>query len=390
LSKQQTSFGKAIAATWERSPKQSLEILLYIKDTKMRKIIYCASLMAFCACNAYAQSSVTLYGRVASGLDFVTNVATPTGQSKDNFRFGSNQYSYSWFGLQGDEDLGGGVHAVFKLESLFTSGTGQTPPNTIFTRDAYVGLSDNKYGSIWFGEAMSLTDETGWFIDPLQEQVGTGIGNFAYGRAWGPRSNVVTYNSPNWSGFSFRVQNGFGNTAGNFQAGRQFSVSSQYTGASFAAYGVYEEIRDANGDFSDLYASSREYMAGATYTIGGLKFYTGYQQLVSSGQYTVATTFNPDAATRSQQEWVGASYQATPALAFQAGWYHGNVNHGGGTGNLGAIGTTYNLSKRTFVYLTFGAMFNGKSAAFPVETADSLPQTGHNQQGGYIGILHTF
>ncbi|KAA1000917.1 porin [Paraburkholderia panacisoli] len=356
----------------------------------MRKIVSCIALMACGVCNSYAQSTVTLYGRIAAGLDFVTNVATPEGQSKNNFRFGSNQYGYSWFGLKGDEDLGGGVHAVFKLESLFTSGTGEIPPNTIFTRDAYVGLSHDKFGSIWFGRAMSLTDETGWYIDPLGEQVGTGIANFAFGRAWGPRSNVVTYNSPNWGGFSFRVQNGFGNEAGNFQGNRQFSVSAQYTLASFAAYGVYEELRDANGKFSDLYTASRLYMIGGTYQLGAVRFYTGFQQLVSSGSDTVSTTFNPFGATRSQQEWLGASWQATSALALQAGWYHGNVNHGGGTGNLAALGSTYNLSKRTFLYLTVGAMFNGKQSAFPVETADSQPLPGHNQQGGYFGIMHYF
>jgi predicted porin len=43
----------------------------------MQKIILCAALVACGVCNTYAQSSVTLYGRVASGLDFVTNVATP-------------------------------------------------------------------------------------------------------------------------------------------------------------------------------------------------------------------------------------------------------------------------------------------------------------------------
>jgi predicted porin len=56
----------------------------------MKKLVCCASLMALCAGNTYAQSTITLYGRVASGLDFVTNVATPNGQSKDNFRFGSD------------------------------------------------------------------------------------------------------------------------------------------------------------------------------------------------------------------------------------------------------------------------------------------------------------
>jgi predicted porin len=97
-----------------------------------------------------------------------------------------------------------------------------------------------------------------------------------------------------------------------------------------------------------------------------------------------------NAINGDQQEWLGASYQPTSALAIQAGWYHGNVNHGGGTGNLGAIGTTYNLSKRTFLYLTVGAMFNGKNSAFPVEATDSQPLPGHNQQGGYAGIMHFF
>jgi predicted porin len=356
----------------------------------MKKLALLAAFTAIGICNANAQSTVTLYGRVASGLDFVTNVATPNGQSKDNFRFGSDQYGYSWFGLKGDEDLGGGVHAVFKLESLFSSGTGQIFTNELFIRDAYVGLADDKFGSIWFGEAMSLADETGWYIDPLGEQVGIGVGNFAYGRAWGPRSNVVTYNSPSWGGFSFRAQDGFGGEAGNFRGDRELSVSAQYTLVNFAAYGVYEELRDSNGYFSDLFSASRVYMAGATYQLGPVKLYAGYQQLVSSGQNTVATAFNPYAATRSQQEWLGATYQVGPALAFQAGWYHGNMNHGGGEGNLAALGTTYNLSKRTFLYLTLGEMFNGSKSAFPVETADSQPLPGHNQQGGYIGIMHFF
>jgi predicted porin len=355
----------------------------------MKRLVLAATMVALGTCNAYAQSSVTLYGRVAAGIDYITNVATSNGNSANNLRFGSNQFGYSWFGLQGNEDLGAGVHAVFKLESLITSGTGQIPPNTLFPRDAYVGLSHDSYGSIWFGRAMSLTDETGWYIDPLGEQA-TGVGNFAQGRAWGPRPNVVTYNSPKWGGFSFRVQDGFGNEAGNFQGGRQFSTSFAYTLASFSAYGVYEEIRDANGKFSDLYAASREYMIGGTYQLGAFKLYGGYQLLASSGADTVATSLNPYGATRSQQEWLGANYQATSALAFQAGWYHGTVNHGGGTGNLGALGATYNLSARTVVYLTVGAVINGKNAAFPVEATDSPPLPGHNQQGGYFGIMHYF
>ncbi|MCR4471583.1 porin [Burkholderia sp. SCN-KJ] len=355
----------------------------------MKRALYFASVLVLAAGTAHAQSAVTLYGRVASGLDFVSNVATANGQSKTNYRFGSNQYGISWWGLTGDEDLGGGLHAVFKLESEFTLGQGQLPDASLFNRYAYVGLADAQYGALWIGRVMSLTDETGYYLDPFGEQA-TGIANFAKGRAWGSRANTVTYNSPKLAGFSFRLQNGFGNDAASFRNSRQFSASATYSKGGFNGYGLYEEIRDANGKFSSLYSASREYMIGATYQVSALKLYAGYQQLVSSGKDTVADSTNPVKATRNQQEWLGATYQVNSALSFQVGWFHGNVNHGGGSGNLGVVGTTYSLSKRTFLYATFGAMFNGGIASFPVETADSLPLQGRNQQGGYIGMMHYF
>ncbi|WP_250481737.1 porin [Caballeronia sp. NCTM5] len=337
---------------------------------------------------AQAQNTVTLYGRITAGLDYVTNQGTASG-SANVFRFGDNRFAGSWWGLTGDEDLGGGTHAVFKLESMFSPATGQFAEQSEFDRYAYVGLQNQTFGSLWLGRSMSLTDTLGYYIDPFGEQ-SIGIGSFAKGRAWGSRANTATYNSPEWAGFSFRVQNGFGNDASGFQHNRQFSVSSTYNLGNLSAYGVYEEIRDANGKFSSLYSASREYMAGATYSLQAFKFFAGYQQLVASGQDIVANDTNPYGATRNQQEWVGLTYQMTPALQFQAAYFHANVNHGGGVGNLGVLGASYALSKRTLLEATVGAMFNGGKAAFALEAGDIAPLQGHNQQGGYVGIVHTF
>jgi predicted porin len=337
---------------------------------------------------AHAQNTITLYGRVAAGLDFVNNVATSDGGSHNLYRYGSNQYGPSWFGLKGDEDLGGRWHAVFNLESQFSSGTGQLPDQNFWNRYAYVGISHDNFGSLWLGRAMSLTDETSWYIDPIGSQK-TGLANLSKGRAWGSTQNAVTFNSIKYNGFSFRLQNSLSNQV-DYRASRQYSVSAMYTGGAFAAYGVYDERRDANGKFSNLFSASREYEAGATYQIESVKFYLGYQQLVSSGQDTVPDAKNPNGANRSQQEWVGVNYQVTPFLRVAAAYYHGNVNHGGGNGNLGAIGAWYNLSKRTMLYATAGAMFNGGIANYGVEVNDALPLAGHNQQGGYFGVLHYF
>jgi predicted porin len=355
----------------------------------MKKALMVAALSCAGICTANAQSSVTLYGRVSSGLDFVSNVAQADGSAKNNLRFGSNQFGISWWGLKGSEDLGGGLKTVFNLESMFTAGTGALPGDSLFNRFAYVGLASDKLGSVWLGRAMSLTDETGFYLDPFGEQA-TGIANFAKGRAWGSRANLITYNSLNYGGLEFRGQYGLGGVAGNNRSGRTASASVNYNLGSLDLRGVYEEIRDANGKLSDPYAASREYMAGGTYTLGQVKFYVGYQLLASSGKDTVASSDNPSGATRNQQEWVGVNWQATPALLLQAGVFHANVNHGGGDGNLGVLGANYYVSKSTVFYATYGAMFNGNSANFPVETADQLPLAGHNQQGAYLGVMHYF
>ncbi|AIO35652.1 gram-negative porin family protein [Burkholderia cenocepacia] len=354
----------------------------------MKKKFVCMILTSLGACAAHAQSSVTLYGRVSAALDFVNHVATPNG-SKSLFRYGNNQYGASFLGILGKEDIGGGTKIVFNLEDMFFSGNGQVIGNALWNRYAYVGVSNDRYGSLWAGRAMVLSDATEWYLDPFVAQQ-IGVLNFSRYRGTGQAVNALTYNSPEIHGLSFRLQNGFGNTAGNFKAFRTLSASVQYSLGGFTGYGLYDERRDANGNFSSLYGNSKEYMVGATYQLQGWKFYTGYQQLVSSGSDTVVDPTNTVGATRANQEWVGVSYQVNPPLQLQAAWYHTNVNHGGGSANLAALGATYNLSKRTFVYVVVGAMFNGANAAFPVETQDSPPEQGHNQQGGYVGIMSYF
>lgn len=356
----------------------------------MKKLILTTALISIGMSGAaWGQSTVTLYGRINTSIDYVTGVGTANGSS-NVLRFGDNRFAGSWWGLLGDEDLGGGTHAVFRLESMFSPATGKLVEQpSLFDRYAYVGLANDRLGSLWLGRSMSLTDTLGANIDPFGEQE-IGIGGFAKGRAWGSRANTVTYNSPEWAGFSFRLQNGFSNDPTGFQHNRQLSASATYTLGNFAAYGVYEEIRDANGKFSSLYSASREYMGGVTYQLNALKLYAGYQLLAASGSDIVADAANPHGATRNQQEWVGLTYQLTPAVQLLGAYFHANVNHGGGSGNLGVVGATYSLSKRTTLAATFGGMFNNGNANFSLEAGDTPPLPGHNQAGGYVGIIHTF
>ena len=54
--------------------------------------------------------------------------------------------------LRGDEDLGGGTHAIFDLQSGFNLNNGaQSAAGLIFNRQAFVGLRNDHYGTMTAG-----------------------------------------------------------------------------------------------------------------------------------------------------------------------------------------------------------------------------------------------
>ncbi len=60
------------------------------------------------------------------------------------------------------------------------------------------------------------------------------------------------------------------------------------------------------------------------------------------------------------------------------------------------LGTTYNLSKRTFLYGTVAYMRNSGNSNFSLiassrdATNGTNPLTGESQTGAYVGIMHNF
>ena len=103
---------------------------------------------------AHAQSSVTLYGILDAGITFVNNTGgAHVWKFDDGISYGNR------IGFRGVEDLGGGLQAVFVLESGFRLGTGQYLfGGAEFGRQAYVGLK-NAWGTLSFGNQLDMTEE---------------------------------------------------------------------------------------------------------------------------------------------------------------------------------------------------------------------------------------
>jgi GBP family porin len=86
---------------------------------------------------AHAQSSVTLYGLIDTGVVYTNNQASNSGPGHSAWQENGGMLSNSVWGLRGSEDLGGGLSAIFRLENGFCVNNGKTYyPDTIFGRQA--------------------------------------------------------------------------------------------------------------------------------------------------------------------------------------------------------------------------------------------------------------
>ena len=142
---------------------------------------------------AFAQSSVTLYGRVNTTVERqeVGNVKT-TGLFDNNSRFG----------FKGTEDLGGGLKAGFQLESGFNSDTGASAA-TFFGRQSEVNLSGG-FGTVrlgnFFPESYYATAD---YISMNNHNTGSSADALYYDPVWfgalGTK-NKIGYRSPTFGG----------------------------------------------------------------------------------------------------------------------------------------------------------------------------------------------
>src|SRR3989344_2574195 len=228
-----------------------------------KHLIALAALAA--ATSAMAQSSVTLYGNLDASigrkqtLDVeVDGFGNLTGISKSGAtKVDSSDLYESFFGMRGEEDLGGGLKALFKLEAPIAVDTGAAGSN-LFSKNALVGLSGG-FGTVSLGRIESLFKLESAAFNPFgssavyspSARLGLGkgqLGNlisqlqpgFDLPSTDGSWSNTVAYASPNLSGLTFAAQYsakeaGKGSVAtGNYNGGASYDFGAV---KAFAQYG---------------------------------------------------------------------------------------------------------------------------------------------------------
>jgi general bacterial porin, GBP family len=383
----------------------------------MKKTLIAASLISAFAVTAHAQSSVTLYGTLDAGLVFANNQG---GHS--NWQQGSGSVSNTYFGLRGSEDLGSGLHAIFTLESGFNLNNGKfTENNTIFNRQAFVGLQSNQYGTVTLGRQYdSVVD----YLAPLSE-AGAGYGNNLAAHPFDNDNldnsfsvkNAVKYQSANYGGVKFGGLYGFSNDAGQFSNNRAWSAGASYGNGPLSVAAAYLQLNNSGsnnvggavsqGDGTAAIAAQqqRTYGAGLNYAYGPANVglvYTHTQLDGITGVNVGGTTLPGVAGTNLHMDnyEVNGRYALTPAMSLAAAYTFtdGKVSGSNGSGDpkwqTVSLQGDYSLSKRTDVYLegvyqhASGELGNFGANVASINTLS--PSSTANQTVVAVGMRHRF
>lgn len=384
--------------------------------------------------SALAQSNVTLYGLIDSGLTYVSKVAGPTGTATGSrFSVDSGDLQQSRWGMKGTEDLGGGLKALFILEGGFsvangTSGQGNLP----LGRTSVVGLS-SPYGTLQIGRRKDYIDEIAtWYSSVYNFGVFiNGVHDNNLDRVGGNRANnSIRYDTPDFRGLTANVTYGFGGTAGSMATGQSLGFGANYKYGGFGVGFGYWQSRLGTGTAStntssDVGASSgagcdpaygnagavciRTWMVGTSYKWDKARVYASWsrtlQPLARFGGTAApfATTFTSTASSGAFAAAgsnnnatnvfdVGVNYWVLPNLELIGAVLHSRYSFVGApaTGRLLQfnVGLDYFLSKRTDIY-TYFANLRATHMYNPGITGGA-PGRDATQNAMTIGMRHTF
>jgi predicted porin len=393
--------------------------------TKMKLGIVLVALLVTEA--GHAQSSITLYGVADDSIGFTSNA----NGAKQYALVSGAEASNRW-GIKGTEDLGGGLSAIFDLESGFSINSGAMSQNgTEFGRQAFVGLTNKSWGTLTFGRQYSVS-----YIN-VGEMTGGGTWA-ASGAGYGAHpgdvdnldsfnrvNNAIIYQSPDFRGLSFSGLYSPGGVAGAFSQNQIWDFSSAYVSGPVKLAVGYLFVKDPNFSFwgnkaNDSHTgtnitspvlsgyatagSEQVISAGGTYAVGkavvGLVYSnTQFQNLGSVG---VAGITSASAKYRGTASFnigeVNARYQFTPAFSFGGAY---SYTRSGGANDIGGaryqqvdLSAIYSLSQRTSIY----AMVAYQNASGHDSTGDravaaiagATPSRNGNQTVAVVGMTHRF
>jgi predicted porin len=334
--------------------------------------------------------SSTLYGGVNLDLEYVTAEGA-TGGTDGKLRLSSNS---SRFGFRGAEYVGGGLVAVWQIESAFNADAGG---GGIALRDTYVGV-DGDWGTFKAGYFLSPYDD----MQPIFGNVPTlttSILSTAAIWAQGGLSkslggfdarlpNSLRYDSPDWDGWSGSAQVSLGE---DNRRSAVWGAGMLYGGDRLDAGVAWEHNKDVRGPDLDDDALT----VAAAWNFGAVRVAGAYEYL----------RYETPVGTLRRNFWAASgTIVSGPGTIYLFAGYAGNgrapapVRVGGLASGPDTsawqyeASYTYSLSSRTMAYAGYVRIDNEANAAYNFYVNPFTPQSaaGLRLSGYVLGMAHFF
>jgi predicted porin len=378
----------------------------------------------------FAQSSVTLYGIVDTGVGYLSSQAPSTGATKGGqsvVKLVEGVWGGERFGFKGVEDLGGGTRAIFQLEEGFNADTGAlSKAGLMFSRASWVGLTNDTYGTFTAGRQYTP------YYNMLAQYGPTPWLTGAYGAHPGDLdaldtdyrvNNSLMYTTPSLGGLKLSGMYALGGVPGSTNAGASWSVGAQYL-AGAAGIGVgfarFNNAAEGGGPWS---SSSTAY--SGTGEQGESSITNGYQNAAAQQRFAVTGGYQFNSQWDVSASYSNVQYIAGPNSGFStteifntggavlhyrpvvswdlaAGYSYTRATQANGVQDAASyqqfnLTELYNLSKRTRIYVleafqrANGQTINGgKVVAATASIAEQSAASCRSQFAATIGINHQF
>jgi len=334
----------------------------------------CVTVSAFAPALASAQSSVTLYGLVDLGVRYQRN------KDASVTTLGDGAFTGSRWGVRGTEDLGGGLKAIFSLESGFdpstgvlqqanaspTDGSAAAPAGRGFGREAYVGVDSPLLGQVMLGRQYTLAHALSNRFQPLPNP-NLGAVNMFSGHQVTRQDNMVRY-MKNFGPVGLHAAYTFNEGNGR---GRALGIS--YSAAPLELVAFYQEVNNAAGTSTRRLSS-----AGGSYAISeGAKVFLGYMKRDDKGA----------SAQENDIVNLGLNYTVpSMPLVLTVSYGQDRQTHlNPGTKKTAFVAASYLLSRRTDLYAELD--HNRLSGKYPLP---SFMTTRSATTGTTVGLRHRF
>jgi predicted porin len=365
-----------------------------------RKIVIAmcgAATFAVSASAQETQSSVSIFGVLDTGVEYVRGVSLGNGTTGNQFRVGYGA-TPSRLGFRGIEDLGGGMRALFTLEAGIQVDTGGSAQSRLFGRQAFVGLAGD-YGTISLGRQYTMR-YYGMLDADIFAAASQGLGSLDSGIPNARADNSISWRS-NPGTFSGGVNYSFGRdtvaannpTATNCPGEstdkkqcREWSVMGKYDAGSWGLVSAYE--RQYGGIAATYGGLTSSNLTDSRLTVNGYAKF-GQTQL---GLGWLKRNNEGSTTPKSNLYWIVAAQPVGATVVLDGMLAMNKFEDSPNKAVLLTLRGTYLFSKRTSAYLSVSTMNNSGTLASPVSTnAPGVgPLPGGSQQSLMAGIRHTF